>query len=278
MKSVLVFSTLLASTAAFAPNNNNNNGAAITQLSETKVDLQAMAPKLNPIVPFWDPLGLVDAGFWGFNQEQTIGWLRQAEVKHGRVAMAAFVGYCVQSNFVFPWPLTLDGMAMPGPPLSPPEQWDALPEASKLQIIAFVGFLEWYSELYDNGNGPHYTKGGKPGQFPSFDNVPHSVPFNLYDPFKWASKQTEEQKEKRLLMEVNNGRLAMLGIFGFMSESKITGSVPLLKGIIKPYDGDYMAPLQPLSFFGGDGGAAADTVSAATTAATDVVDAAAAAL
>ena len=31
---------------------------------------------------------LVDASFWGFSQEQTIGWLRQSEVKHGRVAMA----------------------------------------------------------------------------------------------------------------------------------------------------------------------------------------------
>ena len=120
--------------------------------------MEGLAKKLNPVVPFWDPLGMVDAGYWGLDQAGTIGWLRQSEIKHGRVAMAAFVGYCVQSNFVFPWSLTLGGLPHPSTDLSPPEQWDALPFVSKLQIVAFVGFLEWYSELNDNGE-PHYTKG-----------------------------------------------------------------------------------------------------------------------
>ena len=33
----------------------------------------------------------------------------------------------------------------------------------------------------------------------------------------------------------------MLGIFGFLAESKVPGSVPVLS-FIQPYDGDYMAP------------------------------------
>ena len=56
--------------------------------------------------------------------------------------MAAFVGYIVQSNFVFPWKLTMAGDNMPSADLSPPEQWDALPTGAKLQIMGFVGFLE----------------------------------------------------------------------------------------------------------------------------------------
>ena len=161
--------------------------------------------------------------------------------RHGRVAMAAFVGYVVQSNFVFPWS-TFGGNPPPGVDLSPPEQWDALPMAAQVQIIGFVGFLEWYSELSDNGNGAHYTKGGKPGQYPTFDNVPHDVPFNLYDPFKISKNRSEEDKAKGLIKEVNNGRLAMLGIFGFLSEQTIPGSVPILTGIVKPYAGEVMAP------------------------------------
>jgi len=34
----------------------------------------------------------------------------------------------------------------------------------------------------------------------------------------------------------------MIGIFGFLAESKIPGSVPALTGIVKPYAGEYMAP------------------------------------
>ena len=201
-----------------------------------------MAGKLNPLVKYWDPLGLVDAGYWGFDEGATVGWLRQSEIKHGRVAMAAFVGYCVQSNFVLPWSLTTGGMAHPSTDLSPPEQWDALPFASKIQIIVFVGFLEWYSELSDNSGEAHYTKGGKPGAYPPFDNVPHKVPLNLFDPFGMSKNRSEEAKAKGLLAEINNGRLAMLGIFGFLCEQTIPGSVPVLSSIVKPYAGEVMAP------------------------------------
>ena len=209
-------------------------------------DLKALAADLNPIVKYWDPLGLADAGFWGTSEEKTIAWLRQSEIKHSRVAMAAFVGYCVQSNFVFPWAISLDGTPHPSTDLSPPEQWDALPFASKLQIIGFVGFLEFYSELTPKGGSTsalsHYMSGGKPGQYPMFDDIPHPVPFNLYDPFGLSKNKSDEAKARGLKAEINNGRLAMLGIFGFLCEQTIPGSVPALTGIVKPYAGEVMAP------------------------------------
>merc|ERR1719384_47801 len=135
---------LASGAAAFSPAKNSRQSV---QLSETNADLEKMAADLNPIVKFYDPLGCADAAYWGKSDEATIGWLRQAEIKHGRVAMAAFVGHVVQSNFHWPWPMTMDGTPFPSTDLSPPEQWDALPFASKVQIILFVGFLEWYSEL-----------------------------------------------------------------------------------------------------------------------------------
>jgi hypothetical protein len=86
-------------------------------------------------------------------------------------------------------------------------------------------------------------KGGKIGEMPAFDAkyIPGGA-LNLYDPFGWHTNRSEEDKANGLVKEINNGRAAMLGIFGFLSEQKITGSVPLLKGVVPHYDGEVMAP------------------------------------
>ena len=137
---VLALAALAPASAFVAP----AAQSATVKVQETKADLEALAVELNPIVGFYDPLGLADAEFWDTTNEETIGFLRQAEIKHGRVAMAGFVGYCVQSNWCWPWKLTGDiafsDIAAAG---GPSDQWDALPTNAKLQIIGFVGFLEW---------------------------------------------------------------------------------------------------------------------------------------
>jgi hypothetical protein len=53
---------------------------------------------------------------------------------------------------------------------------------------------------------------------------------------------SEETKEKRLRAELNNGRLAQIGILGFLAEQTTPGSVPALSGIVQPYSGEVMAP------------------------------------
>jgi hypothetical protein len=93
-----ILATLAASAAAFAPAQ-VGKVATTSQLSETKADLEALATKANPTIKYYDPLNLADQDFWGKGNEATIAWLRQSEIKHGRIAMFAFVGYIVQSNF-----------------------------------------------------------------------------------------------------------------------------------------------------------------------------------
>lgn len=155
--------------------------------------------------------------------------------------MFAFVGYIAVANGIhFPWAMTLDGTPFPDN-TNPPEAWDAIPDAGKLQIFGFIGFCEFWREV---NSEKHYMRGGKPGEFPDFDSsvIPGGA-LSLYDPFKNSRKNSAEQKANGLVKELNNGRAAMLGIFGFACEAKIPGSVPLLSGVVKPYDGEFMAPL-----------------------------------
>jgi hypothetical protein len=213
--------------------------------NDKQADLEVLAKKLNPVLGFFDPLNLAEANFWGASNEATIGFLRHSEIKHGRIAMFAFVGYIVHANGIkFPWPEKLDGTPFPSE-TSPPALWDAIPDGAKWQIFGFIGFLEFWSEL-STPNHKHYMAGGKPGDFPEFtsgeDGLPHPVPFNFYDPFKFSKNMSEEKKESRLRAEINNGRLAQLSILGFLSEQVAPGSVPLLSGIVQSYDGEPMAP------------------------------------
>ena len=97
---------------------------------------------------YFDPLKLSEGEFWGQTNDATIAWLRHAEMKHGRVAMAGFVGYTVHENGIrWPWALSYslpDYSSFEG--LSAPAVWDALPMASKLQIVGVIGILEIWSE------------------------------------------------------------------------------------------------------------------------------------
>ena len=96
-----------AATTAFAPAVSPVRMApAAAPVMSAKADLEAFAKELNPVIGYWDPLGLADLDFWGQGNDATIAFLRHAEIKHGRVAMAAFVGFIVQSNWHFPWKLT----------------------------------------------------------------------------------------------------------------------------------------------------------------------------
>merc|ERR1712061_595251 len=210
----------------------------------TLTDLKDQAKKLNPVVGFFDPLNLSEMEFWEQSNEATIGFLRHAEIKHGRVAMAGFVGYCVHENHIqFPWkPIGgMDYSAFQG--LSAPDIWDKIGLVAQLQIVAAIGIFEFWSEKSDvlEAQGEaHYMRGGKPGYFPALKFLP-----NLYDPFGLNAEKDDEWKSERLLMEVNNGRLAMLGLFAFISEARVPGSVPVLTGKILPYAGEVMAPFQP---------------------------------
>ena len=114
-------------------------------------------------------MNLAEYDQWSQGEEAAIGFLRHAEIKHGRVAMFGFVGYIVQANgFHWPWALTTSGTTFGDISAAggPADQWDALPSPAKLQILLVIGFFELLGEnsfaLSESGE-KHYMRGGKPG-------------------------------------------------------------------------------------------------------------------
>jgi hypothetical protein len=225
---------------------------------ETLVDLQNKATELNPVIGYFDPLGLSKMEFWGTSNEATIGFLRHSEIKHGRVAMMGFVGYMVHENGIR-WPI---GFGKWGPPyselegLSAPEVWEKTGWFTKLSMLAGIGALEWWGEsqwALSGAGERHYMSGGKPGYYPPLKDIPVNgyqidAPLNYFDPLGKVKKMSEEQKARRLNVEINNGRLAMLGLMSLISEAKVPGSVPVLQGVVKSYSGDVMNPLYNTPF------------------------------
>ena len=169
--------------------------------------------------------------FWGLGNEATIGYLRHAEIKHGRVAMAGFLGYLAGStplvsgeHLIQPYKGYVAGC-------TPQEQWANIPLIGKLQILTLVGMLESYGEGAGDPEGyVHYTQGGKPGFYPSIKGkggfAGGTLVFDLYKPFDIFPEQSEAEKAKGLFAEINNGRLAMIGLFSVLAESAVPGSNP----------------------------------------------------
>merc|ERR1719361_2314845 len=161
----------------------------------------------------WDPAGLADLG-----GDSTLAWFRHAEVKHGRVAMAAFVGWwAVGAGLHFPGNLA-EGLPFDSIPKTGLDAWDAVPGIGKVQMLLFAGLIEFHDELFFTRRGMHYMRGGTPGK--------NMVP-GLYDPFNIFGTMSEEKKARGRSVEINNGRLAMIGVAGLFFASVIPGSVPL---------------------------------------------------
>jgi hypothetical protein len=213
---------------------------------------------------FWDPLELAQQEFslgiadneQDRTQAETIGWLRHAEIKHGRVAMAGFLGFIAQctplvsgEHAVAPYRDYVAGV-------TPQEQWDNIPLYGKLQILVFVGMLESYGEGAGNPEGyVHYMKGGKPGFFPEIygrggpgiegRGAGRHFVLNLWDPFNFVKNRgSPEERARGLKCEILNGRAAMFGIMGLLAESRVPGSVPFLASIegFPQYAGNVMVP------------------------------------
>merc|ERR1719199_107991 len=172
------------------------------------------APEYSEALPFLTrraslgPKGALvgDVGFdpLGFTEIFPLEWLREAELKHCRVAMLAVVG------FVF-----TDFYTLPGFEYSTVEAHDACVASGAMsQLLLWIGLLEVVSLI--SIDQMLRGSGREPGDF-GFDPIGFSS-----DPKVKADLQ---------MKELANGRLAMFGFAGIVTQSVLTGnSFPYLYG------------------------------------------------
>jgi len=172
----------------------------------------------------WDPLDI--AGSVG---DEALMWFRAAELKHGRVAMLATVGYLTgAAGITFPGDIA-SGVSFASVNSNGVfNAWSQVPEAGKLQILFIILMLETAQE----SKKPHYMRGGVPGKL---DQLPYdgisgiwAPKIKFWDPLGFMGALTEEQKAKKRKAELKNGRLAMIGIISFLVGHNLPGAVPAL--------------------------------------------------
>merc|ERR1719247_878104 len=135
-----------------------------------------------------------------FSDFLDIKFLREAELKHGRICMLASTGYMMQEFFSLP--------SYPGYSPNAVEAVSSVPPEGLLQIIVFVSWLEIVA------NKGKYTMSNM------FED--NRAPGDLgFDPLKFGeNKATRARLE---LAELKNGRLAMLAFSGMIHQTFVTG-------------------------------------------------------
>ena len=170
----------------------------------------------------WDPWSLSKLTKVSGNNPD-VAFLREAELKHGRIAMLAFVGIIFTAGDVHFGAPVFSAAADAGWP----NALGAIQKASPsiyFQMLGAVGIIEGVS---NTGRGK--TKGASNNWWDGLwfgEREGGVVAGDLnFDPLKLAPKDPAAFK-KMQLKELKNGRLAMLAVMGIFSGYLNTGSDP----------------------------------------------------
>ena len=181
-----IAATLIGSAVAFAP---AKQAAKSTSLQVNELELGVVEP-----LGVFDPLG------WLESEPESFERRRAVERKHGRIAMAAVVGVIVHNNHI-----VFDGYLSPSAGLKFSDIPTGMagiatvPTAGLAQIFLFIALLElaWLpASKYDGDYG-----------------------------VGWFGREITDPEEltRKLNVELNNGRAAMMGILGNMVVEQLTG-------------------------------------------------------
>merc|ERR1719198_2904514 len=196
--------------------------------AQSAFDVRSMAGITEPM-GFFDPLG-----FSADASEGKLRFYREVELKHGRVAMLAALGFLVGENFHPLFGGNIDAPAYLAFQQTPLETWWGL-------VVLAIAIPEIYSVFSFNT-----PLGGEPWSIRS-DHYPGDFGF---DPMNLKPTDPEELKVMQT-KELNNGRLAMIGAAGMIAQELASGNKLFeLKGGQAAFDVKSMAGItDPVGFF-----------------------------
>lgn len=202
----------------------SKQGSSFVDVSGGKyVETDTFVPRFDeigvlPPIGRWDPLKIREQGPERYRR------FVEMEIKHGRMAMAAFLGV-ITTYSGMRWPGYLSQAQeikfadIPGGAIS---SWAALPIASWFQIVLFVSLCEVYLLKQD----PAKDAGDVVPEGWIWARYPDGYDVWLGD---GSTKQVGEDelflgKTWKLNAERNNGRAAMMGITGMIIHEALSGN------------------------------------------------------
>lgn len=238
----IIVASILASVAAFAPNANMRSSTQmrlnaekpeamdlnleemfeVFEEADSKITTQKdYAPSFNPSkqvgggspIDFFDPFSLSkDAN------EDTFKLWQEAETKHARVAMLAFVG--IIAGEVLSGSAPLFNGAITGPAIFQFQQADAIMPSFWVGVTTIIAWIEG-NTIIENWQTWEETAKDPLGRAKLAKTT---IPGDLkFDPLGLKPKDAKSYATMKT-KELNNGRLAMLGVAGIVAQELVTGS------------------------------------------------------
>lgn len=222
MKFVASLFCLITSVAAFAPAP-QAPGSTVLRLSDEPAEAECW-----PVTPFGIPNFFLGKGVWDsltteYGSAATGTFLKAAELKHGRAAMLATVGYSfhklgltLDSISVHEYLSVTQGITFADlQAMKPVDAIFSVPVEGLAQMFAVIGAIEIYELTHKDGEiatGESVAPGLRPG--------------GLTGDIGWNPLQFPVT-ERRQLVEIQNGRAAMFAISAWIAADTLPGSMPL---------------------------------------------------
>lgn len=216
--------TLCASASAFAPANQSPRtsvaqNALIDEAFGISIETGNKCPPLGRLI-------LEDAN------EVGIKWWQNAEIKNGRVAMVGTIGFMIQ-KFGIHMPLYLGPTGSNAFHPDSSKDWllssttgvtfSDISKADPLDTLAMVPIAGWVQIFFAAGL---FELAAWNRQWDQEDPIPGNYG---YDPLGFTKREggfDSKEITKLRMMEIKNGRVAMMAMAGWLSNESIPGAFP----------------------------------------------------